>query len=43
VSAGEMTSLDAKQQLARKNLITALAVGMLAVLSFLAFFLKVTG
>lgn len=38
-----MISVEAKQQLARKNLITALMVGALAVLSFVAFFLKVAG
>lgn len=38
-----MTSSEAKQQLARKNLITALMVGGLAVLSLVAFFLKVAG
>jgi len=38
-----MNPAEAKKQRERKNLITALMVGMLAVLSFVAFFLKVTG
>lgn len=38
-----MNSAEATRQRERKNLITALAVGMLAVLSFVAFFVKVTG
>lgn len=39
-----MTTAEAKnRQRERKNLITALMVGSLAVLSFVAFFLKVTG
>ena len=38
-----MNPAEANKQRERKNLITALMVGMLAVLSFVAFFLKVTG
>lgn len=37
-----MTPAEIKQR-ERKNLITALMVGSLALLSFIAFFLKVTG
>jgi hypothetical protein len=38
-----MANANANKQRDRKNLITALMVGMLAVLSFVAFFLKVIG
>ncbi len=38
-----MDTADAIKARERKNLITALLVGMLAVLSFVAFFVKVTG
>jgi len=38
-----MKSADAASNLARKNLMTGLTVGMLAVLSFVAFFVKVLG
>lgn len=34
---------NATSNLARKNLVTGLSVGMLAVLSFVAFFVKVLG
>lgn len=38
-----MNPAELNKQRERKNLITALMVGMLALLSFVAFFLKVTG